>query len=157
MEAKPEATIDAATTSEGDAKTRGAEPKSSAPPADHAVADTNRTVDSPDLIDGMEQDERQRPLDQGAQREGGQPGGDEEPFPTGNGGECREGLYSWNQSVREVRVSPQSWLEDTVSAGAHAETSELVGLFFQLGVSTGTSWLYRILIRNASRRTFDLV
>lgn len=29
---------------------------------------------------------------------------DEEPFPTGNGGVCRDGVYAWNQSVREVQV-----------------------------------------------------
>lgn len=112
MEAKPEATIDAAATSESDAKKSGAGPKSSAPQADHAVADTNRTLNSPGMVDEKEQDERQRPLDEGAQRGGGQTGSDEEPFPTKNGGECREGLYSWNQSIREVRVSPQGWLED---------------------------------------------
>lgn len=27
----------------------------------------------------------------------------EEAFPTWNGGECRDGLYAWNQSIREAR------------------------------------------------------
>lgn len=29
---------------------------------------------------------------------------EEEPFPTGNGGVCRDGIYAWNQSVHEVQV-----------------------------------------------------
>ena len=102
MDEKPGATIDAAAASGGYAKKSDAGPKSSAPQADHAVAGTNS--DSPGLIEDKEQDERHRPSDQGAQRRGGQPGDDEEPFPITNGGECREGLYSWNQSIREVRV-----------------------------------------------------
>lgn len=125
MGAKSGTTIDAAASSGGDAKLGGdakkpdAGPKSSAPPADHAVADTKRKVDSPGLIDDKEQDERQGPSDQGAQRGGGQPGDDEAPFPIGNGGECREGLYSWNQSIREVTVLPQGWLEDVRLALEH--------------------------------------
>ena len=105
LEAQPESTIAAAATSEGDAEKPSAGPNFSAPPADHAVAHSSETVDSHDTIDGKEGDGRKGPLDQEAKRERQQPGDDEEQFPTGNGGECREGLYRWNQSVQEVRLT----------------------------------------------------
>lgn len=59
---------------------------------------------------GEEPDAKEAPSERRAERteKPSEPGAssteEEEPFPTGNGRECRDGVYAWNQSVHEVQV-----------------------------------------------------
>ncbi|CAM9341230.1 unnamed protein product [Ascophyllum nodosum] len=64
--------------------------------------DLSRACQPAAQADSNEHGSLQDPAKPPGERKGGE---EVEPFPTKNGGECRNGLYAWNQSVREVQVS----------------------------------------------------